>query len=137
MGSYDEVSNIDICRRLLAEMGIPHETPEEFGSWVKYTRDRPLNAHRYAVDGTKLRTLGWEQRTSVAEGLRITVDWYKRYGERWWGEITQVLTPFPTLSGVNVVSGDGEVRDSPHGPEAPQKKRKVGEADGEARAIGA
>ena len=112
VGSYDEVSNIDICRRLLVEMGIKHETPEEFSSWVKYTRDRPFNDHRYAVDGTKLRNLGWEQKTSFKEGLRITVDWYRRFGESWWGDITQVLTPFPTLSGVNVVSGDGEVGDS-------------------------
>ncbi|MBE3041133.1 GDP-mannose 4,6-dehydratase [Candidatus Bathyarchaeota archaeon] len=119
VGSYDEVSNIDICRKLLVEMGIPHEAPDEFSSWVKYTHDRPFNDHRYAVDGTKLRNLGWEQKTSFEDGLRATVDWYRRFGERWWGDITQVLTPFPTLSGVNVVPGNEEVSD------APQKKTQV------------
>lgn len=119
VGSYDEVSNIDICRKLLDEMCIKHDTPEEFRSWVKYTHDRPFNDHRYAVDGTKLRNLGWEQKTSFKDGLRITVDWYRRFGEKWWGDITQVLTPFPTVSGVNVVSDHQEITD------APQKKKQV------------
>ena len=73
VGSYDEVSNFSHCGKLLSEMGIPHGTPEEFSNWVKYTHDRPFNDHRYAVDGTKLRQLGWEQKTSFEDGLRSTV----------------------------------------------------------------
>lgn len=40
--------------------------------------------------------------------MAITVDWYKRFGERWWGDITKVLTPFPTVEGKEVV-GDPDV----------------------------
>ena len=72
-------------------MGIPYETPAEFTKWVKYTHDRPFNDHRYAVDGTKLRQLGWEQKTSFKDGLRATVEWYRLFGERWWGDISKVL----------------------------------------------
>lgn len=126
VGSYDEISNLSLCHKLLVEMEIisprsPSSSPpcnyttsppsscppvaeqEEFHRWVKYTHDRPFNDHRYAVDGTKLRKLGWEPKTSFEEGLRITVDWYTRFGERWWGDITNVLTPFPITAG----SGDG------------------------------
>lgn len=71
---------------------------EEIDHWIKYIHDRPFNDHRYAVDGTKLRNLGWEPQTSFEEGLRITVDWYRRFGERWWGDITNVLTPFPVTT---------------------------------------
>ena len=124
VGSYDEISNMSLCYKLLAEMDIisprspssppcnyttspPSSSPsvpeqEEFHRWVKYTHDRPFNDHRYAVDGTKLRKLGWEPKTSFEEGLRITVDWYRRFGEKWWGDITHVLTPFPKTAG----SGD-------------------------------
>ncbi|KAK3399099.1 hypothetical protein B0T20DRAFT_191040 [Sordaria brevicollis] len=121
VGSYDEISNLSLCHKLLAEMDIisprsPPSSPaynyttspppsstsseqEEIDRWIKYTHDRPFNDHRYAVDGTKLRNLGWEPQTSFEEGLRITVDWYRRFGERWWGNITNVLTPFPTTAG--------------------------------------
>ncbi|ENH75981.1 Putative rhamnose biosynthetic enzyme 1 [Fusarium oxysporum f. sp. cubense race 1] len=50
---------------------------------------------RYAVDATKLKMLGWTQKTSFDEGLRRTIDWYKPYGDKWWGDISPVLTPFP------------------------------------------
>ena len=136
VGSYDEISNLDLCERLLAEMGIQHATQEEFGRWVKYTHDRPFNDHRYAVDGTKLRQLGWEQKTSFADGLRVTVDWYRRFGERWWGDISKVLSPFPIVAGAEVLSDKEPVTDSPQPAEVKAaKKRKVGETNGSADGI--
>lgn len=96
VGSLDEVSNFDICGKLLEAMGIA--PPGKFGNWVKYTNDRPFNDRRYAVDATKLRQLGWEQRTSFKDGLQATVDWYRRFGEEWWGDISHVMTPFPIVS---------------------------------------
>lgn len=124
VGSYDEVSNISLCGKLLKEMDIPHDTEEEFRKWVKYTHDRPFNDHRYAVDGTKLRQLGWDQKTSFEEGLKITVSWYRKFGERWWGDISKVLSPFPIVEGKHVVSDHEPIQD------APLKKRKIEEASG-------
>ncbi|KAK4151519.1 hypothetical protein C8A00DRAFT_35848, partial [Chaetomidium leptoderma] len=118
VGSHDEISNLALCKKLLAEMNIltpiltpitpitptpitpiltpitptttiPHSAPppppspsleEEFSRWVKYTHDRPFNDHRYAVDATKLKQLGWAQRTTLEAGLRVTVAWYRRFG---------------------------------------------------------
>lgn len=132
VGSYDEVSNLSLCSKLLDEMGIPHDTKEDFSKWVKYTHDRPFNDHRYAVDGTKLRQLGWEQKTSFAEGLRITVEWYQRFGERWWGDISKVLSPFPIVAGVEILSDKEPVTDSPQRAESPAttKKRKLAHTNG-------
>ena len=93
-----------MCSKLLTYFSIPHKTQAQLHRWVKHTRDRPFNDHRYAVDGTKLRQLGWDQKTSFAEGLAITVDWYRKYGERWWGDISDVLTPFPTVAGTKVIA---------------------------------
>ena len=46
--------------------------------------DRAGHDLRYAIDSTKLRTeLGWEPRTSFADGLARTVDWYREH-EDWW-----------------------------------------------------
>lgn len=111
VGSYDEISNLTLCSKLLTYLEIPHATQEELHKWVKHTHDRPFNDHRYAVDGTKLRQLGWEQKTSFSKGMAITVDWYKNFGERWWGDITNVLTPFPAVAGTEVIADHEPVED--------------------------
>ncbi|KAH6890401.1 hypothetical protein B0T10DRAFT_317844 [Thelonectria olida] len=100
VGSYNEVSNLHLCGKLLSLMNIPHESPEEVREWVKYTHDRPFNDQRYATNDTKLRRLGWEQKTDIGKGLQITVDWYTQFGEAWWGDISHVLTPFPSSAKV-------------------------------------
>ncbi|KAI0170982.1 hypothetical protein BJ166DRAFT_517469 [Pestalotiopsis sp. NC0098] len=99
VGSYHEISNMQLCTKLLKAMGIADGEGDKADAdrWVKYTHDRPFNDQRYAVDGTKLRELGWVQNTSFEKGLEITVDWYRRFGESWWGDISNVLTPFPIV----------------------------------------
>ncbi|KAM0236434.1 hypothetical protein ACHAPO_005066 [Fusarium lateritium] len=115
VGSHDEVSNLELSSMLLDRMEISHDTPEQLRKWIKYTRDRPFNDRRYAVDGTKLKRLGWEQKVSIDEGLKITVDWFTRFGESWWGDISHVLTPFPTVSDGEMVPDDARsMRDEPH-----------------------
>jgi hypothetical protein len=49
-----------------------------------------------------LAALGWEQKTSFDEGLSKTVDWYSRFGEVWWGDISRVLTPYPVVEGTEI-----------------------------------
>ncbi|KAH7227222.1 uncharacterized protein BKA55DRAFT_667998 [Fusarium redolens] len=113
VGSCDEISNITLCLKLLAEIGIDDQNTAEFKKWVKYTHDRPFNDHRYAVDATKLKQLGWTQQTSFEKGLKLTVDWYKRFGEKWWGDISAVLSPFPLVVNKNMKSDNEPIRDSP------------------------
>lgn len=108
--SSDEISNLSLCSRLLDEMSLGASAG---GSWIKYTHDRPFNDHRYAVDGSKLRRLGWEQKTSFEDGLRATVQWYRVFGERWWGDISKVLCPFPVVDGLEVHSDREDVSDVP------------------------
>lgn len=127
VGSLDEVSNIDLCAKLLSVMGMvdgadasdPATIMQKpaFRTWVKYTHDRPFNDCRYAVDGSKLRRLGWDQQTNLDEGLRITVDWYRRFGEVWWGDISHVLTPFPVVEEGSIVPDFAHrIRDDPMRP---------------------
>lgn len=82
--------------------------------------DRPFNDRRYAVDGTKLRKLGWKQRVTFEEGLATTVEWYGRFSN-WWGPIDNILlAPFPVLEGDHVI--------------APEPSRKIeAVVNGEAR----
>ncbi|KAI9897140.1 hypothetical protein N3K66_008162 [Trichothecium roseum] len=103
IGSTDELSNLQLCGMILTTMGIKHESREDFRKWVKFSHDRPFNDRRYAVDATKLKKLGWDQKTSFEDGLKLTINWYKQFGETWWGDISHVLTPFPTISEGEVV----------------------------------
>jgi dTDP-D-glucose 4,6-dehydratase len=97
VGSHDEISNMELCTLLLETTNIPFQTQAEFDKWVKHTRDRPFNDQRYAVDDSKLRQLGWVQKTSIQKGLTITLNWYSQFGEKWWGNISNVLSPYPTI----------------------------------------
>lgn len=118
IASKDEISNTEICHKLLDIFERPHSTPEELSTWVEYTEDRPFNDQRYATDGSKLAALGWQQKTSFDDGLKKTVDWYRQFGEVWWGDISRVLTSFPVVAGTEIwtkeehddlPSSDGEV----------------------------
>src|SRR5262249_20723084 len=76
IGGRCELANIDLTHSLLDVMGKPR-------SLVRYVKDRPGHDRRYAIDCSKMeRELGWVPRTSFAQGLRDTVDWYKT-DEQW------------------------------------------------------
>jgi len=49
-----------------------------------------------------LTALGWQPKKAFDEGLRETVDWYRRFGEAWWGDISRVLTSFPVVAGTEI-----------------------------------
>jgi dTDP-glucose 4,6-dehydratase len=55
-------------------------------SLVRTVPDRPGHDRRYALDGTRLRALGWEPRTSFEAGIARTVDWYAAH-RAWWEPI--------------------------------------------------
>lgn len=71
-----EVSGVEIADTVLRLCGKP-------SALKHFVKDRPGHDYRYAVDTRKLRPLGWEPVISVAEGLRLTVDWYRR-NDAWW-----------------------------------------------------
>merc|ERR1712000_284054 len=111
VGSSDEISNLDLCHKLVDLIRPAASSSSSSGAsrrWIKYTHDRPFNDRRYAVDASKLRRLGWSQKVGLEEGLRRTVDWYSQFGESWWGDITHVLTPFPGVSELGEVVPDFE-----------------------------
>ncbi len=55
-------------------------------SLVRTVPDRPGHDRRYALDGSRLRGLGWEPATSFEDGIALTVDWYASHRD-WWEPI--------------------------------------------------
>jgi dTDP-glucose 4,6-dehydratase len=74
-----ELPNAEVVRLLLERLGKPW-------SLVRRVEDRPGHDRRYAMDGSKLRALGWQNRVGFADGLAATVDWF-RANEAWWRAI--------------------------------------------------
>nr|MCU0478337.1 hypothetical protein [Chloroflexota bacterium] len=71
-----ELTNREVASRLLALLGKPW-------SLVRSVVDRPGHDRRYAMDGTRLRALGWTNRVGFEEGLATTVAWFRDH-EDWW-----------------------------------------------------
>ncbi len=77
IGGGNARTNLEVTRRLLASLG------RSFDQHVRYVADREGHDRRYAVNSSKLRTLGWRPAVPFGEGLAGTVDWY-RENESWW-----------------------------------------------------
>jgi dTDP-glucose 4,6-dehydratase len=79
VGAGREIENLETTRLLLELTG-------RDDSAIRYVQDRPGHDRRYALDTTKLRSLGWEPKVDFREGLRRTVEWYRQNRE-WWEPI--------------------------------------------------
>jgi dTDP-glucose 4,6-dehydratase len=79
IGGGNEVRNIDLTHRLIDLVGRDRDL-------IQPVADRPGHDRRYALDTTKVRTLGWAPRIDFDEGLAATVQWYQA-NEWWWRPI--------------------------------------------------
>jgi dTDP-glucose 4,6-dehydratase len=76
----EERKNIDVTRRILELTGADE-------SLITHVTDRPGHDRRYALDDSKLQSLGWSRQWSFEDqGLAATVDWY-RENRAWWEPI--------------------------------------------------
>lgn len=76
IGTGDEIANVDLTHKILTLTGASDDM-------VEPVADRLGHDRRYAIDASKLRTLGWSPQKSFDEGLMETVQWYKD-NESWW-----------------------------------------------------
>ncbi|HET6496709.1 MAG TPA: GDP-mannose 4,6-dehydratase, partial [Thermoleophilia bacterium] len=79
IGGGNEVTNLDLTQGILERLG-------KHTDLIRYVADRPGHDRRYAVDCTKVKSLGWEPRIAFKDGLQCTVDWY-RDNPDWWRTI--------------------------------------------------
>ena len=70
-----EKTNQFMAEWILDILGKPHQL-------LRHVADRPGHDRRYALDASKIRSLGWEPSISLEQGLSSTVDWYQR--QRAW-----------------------------------------------------
>ncbi len=81
-GLSDDVSNLDVAKKILAIM---NESEDK----IEFVKDRPGHDRRYAVDFSKIKNeLGWEPLHSFDEWLKETVKWYQE-NQDWWRKLKQ------------------------------------------------
>lgn len=105
VGGKNEVSNVQVARELLKHFG--HEKDEE--KWLTFVPDRKFNDLRYTINSDKLEKLGWKEEMSWEDGLKATVDWYKKYTFR-YGNIDAALVAHPRM--LNTGKEDQDVESS-------------------------
>lgn len=74
IGSEYEYSVLDILQYLMKELNI-NKRMEEVSEYVE---DRTFNDFRYTVNCDKLKELGWKLEITFEEGIKRTIDWYKK-----------------------------------------------------------
>lgn len=65
---FDELSNLEIAEKVAGIIGKPL-VPQ----FVDFHKTRPGHDRRYALDGTKMKKMGWEPEVSFEEALQKTV----------------------------------------------------------------
>ncbi len=79
IGGGNERENLDVAEQLLSLLGKPK-------SLIRFVEDRPGHDRRYAVDSRKLTKIGWQPTVPLNDGLKATVEWYRK-NESWWRSI--------------------------------------------------
>lgn len=69
ISSSQELENQEVTRRILNAVDASENL-------IEFVEDRPGHDQRYALDTTKIESLGWEPRFSFGKGLRRTVEYY-------------------------------------------------------------
>lgn len=79
IGGGHEITNLELTHTLLRELGRDE-------SFIQHVADRPGHDKRYALDISKIGSLGWKPRHRFADALRLTVRWYREH-EAWWRKL--------------------------------------------------
>lgn len=92
VGGKNELPNLQVAKDLLKIFGLDKEEDQ----WITFVPDRKFNDLRYTINSQKLHDLGWKEEMSWEEGLKTTVEWYKKYNHR-YGNIDDALVAHPRM----------------------------------------
>ena len=69
IGTGEERTNLEVTHAILEEVGADKEL-------IEFVDDRPGHDQRYALNSSKIQSLGWEPKYSFEQGLKTTVEYY-------------------------------------------------------------
>ena len=71
IGGGKEIANIDLVKQILGILDKPYEL-------ITYVNDRLGHDLRYAVDSSKVQSLGWRSEYTMEDTLTGIVEWYRK-----------------------------------------------------------
>jgi len=79
IGTENEYSVIEVTKKLIELI----KNNKNYDNYIEYVKDRIWNDSRYAITNHKLKELGWKEKYTFKEGLKLTIDWYKNNMNYW------------------------------------------------------
>jgi dTDP-glucose 4,6-dehydratase len=104
IGVDNERNNLEITKMILHIMGIGEDN-------IEYIQDRPGHDRRYAIDASKITTLGWKPdypKEKFEQGLKETIEWYKentQWVENIWQKKRDEMNKFQESLGTEDEAG--------------------------------
>ena len=82
VGGGNQPANLTIVQTICDLLDELQPSPAPHRRLIQFVTDRPGHDRRYAMDISKIRNaLGWEPRHSLADGLRLTAEWYLSHSD--------------------------------------------------------
>ena len=73
IGLGEEISIIELSNKIIQYI----KNTDNYDEYISYIPDRKFNDKRYYISDEKIKTLGWEKKITLDEGLKATIEWYK------------------------------------------------------------
>ena len=88
IGASNQKRNLEIAKIIfnVLKRFNKKNTDKNFLLNVDFVNDRPGHDKRYAIDGAKIKKLGWTPKINFEQGIKETVKWYLE-NENWWRNI--------------------------------------------------
>ena len=85
IGGNNECSNLDLVFKICNILDEVHPMPAgSYSNLIEFVADRPGHDLRYAIDSSLMYSeLGWSAKTSLDEGLLLTIKWFIS-NQEWW-----------------------------------------------------
>ena len=88
VGGHNERANIDIVRRIIAEVAAATGDEQVNEGLITHVTDRAGHDRRYGIDPRKIgEDLGWQPETTFEVGIAKTIAWYLDHAE-WMEHVT-------------------------------------------------
>ncbi|KAA0560841.1 dTDP-glucose 4,6-dehydratase [Bacillus sp. CH30_1T] len=79
VGGYNERTNLEVVKTIISTIG-------KSEGLIEFVKDRLGHDKRYAIDSTKLESLGWKPCYTFETGIAQTIKWYID-NKDWWDQI--------------------------------------------------